>query len=77
MSMVQLIVMEAILCAAIWYDDGNLYPHQEIYGVDRDLSLVVLDIIILLVLFLPIINIEMMVKNIKQYKVLSHLVDVL
>ncbi len=26
--------MEIILCAAIWYDDGKHYPHQEIYGVD-------------------------------------------
>lgn len=26
--------MEKILCAAIWYDDNNYYPHQEIYGVD-------------------------------------------
>lgn len=26
--------METILCAAIWYDDGKHYSHQEIYGVD-------------------------------------------
>lgn len=26
--------MEKILGAAIWYDDGKHYPHQEIYGVD-------------------------------------------
>lgn len=26
--------MEIILCAAIWYDDGKHYPHQEFYSVD-------------------------------------------
>lgn len=26
--------MEIIICAAIWYNDNNYYPHQEIYGVD-------------------------------------------
>lgn len=24
---------EEILCAAIWYDDGVVYPHQEIYNI--------------------------------------------
>ena len=26
--------MEQIICSAIWYNDNNYYPHQEIYGVD-------------------------------------------
>lgn len=26
--------METILCSAIWYDDGHVYPHQETYGVE-------------------------------------------
>lgn len=26
--------MEKILSAAIWFNDNNYYPHQEIYGVD-------------------------------------------
>lgn len=25
---------EMILCSAIWYDDGNVYPHQEQYEVN-------------------------------------------
>ena len=25
--------IETVLCSAIWYDDGEVYPHQETYGV--------------------------------------------
>lgn len=26
--------IETILCSAIWYDDGQIYPHQKTYGIE-------------------------------------------